>query len=279
MSSDKEAPITEHLAELAYRLRRILLALAVASVAASLLPSNFSLTSYKPLITSLPSAIVELVVPQNITSLDGRTFTVKIMPASPFESFDIMAKTALLLGVLTALPFIAREVWAYIEPALYPHEKALIKKFVGAFTALFIAGAAFGLFIVAPWIMKFMLSLYPIFTPPEYELLIPVGVDEALSFAVGLAIVFGLLFEAPLIVYVLLAYGIVEPEAFSEKTMKAIFVALLVVAAIISPDPSGLTMLLLAAALYLPVYIAVKLGIRAYTARHRDEKAKAVAKS
>ena len=271
MTGDREATIYEHLVELAQRLKRIIVAVAVASIVASAVPAWWEGGGYKPLVTWLPSAIVELVVPANVTSPDGRTYSVKIMPASPFESLDIMAKTAILLGLLTALPYVAREVWAYIEPALYPHEKRLIRRFVAAFTAFFIGGAAFGLFLVAPWIMRFMLSLYPLFSPPEYELIIPVSVDEALSFAVGLAVVFGLLFEAPLIVYVLLAYGVVEPGMFSDKTLKAIFVALLIVSAIISPDPSGLTMLVLAVALYLPVYFAVKLGVRAYERRRRAE--------
>jgi sec-independent protein translocase protein TatC len=265
----KEATIYEHLVELAERLRRIVIAVIVASLVASLFPSDLSLNSYSPLVTRLPMVIVRLVVPVNVTSLDGRTYPVSLMPASPFESLDIAAKTAILLGVLVALPYIAREVWAYVEPALYPHEKMLVKKFTAAFVALFASGAAFGLLLVAPWIMKFMLSLYPLFAPPEYELIIRIGVDEALSFAVGMAFIFGILFEAPLVVYILLAYGVVEPETFSGRTLRIIFVALLIISAMISPDPSGLTMLVLAIILYIPVYVAVKLGMRAYQRRRK----------
>ncbi len=267
----KEATIYEHLVELAVRLRRIVIALVVASVVTSLLPAEPNLTSYSPLVTRLPILIVRLVVPVNVTALDGRTYPVSLMPASPFESLDIAAKTAVLLGALTASPFIAREVWAYVEPALYPHEKALVKRFTAAFVSLFALGAAFGLLVVAPWIMRFMLSLYPLFAPPEYELIIRVGIDEALSFAVGMALIFGILFEAPLVVYVLLAYGVVEPEAFGGRTLKVVFVILLVIAAMISPDPSGLTMLVLALTLYAPVYVAVKLGVRAARRRRQVE--------
>ena len=267
MAEDREAPLKEHLIELGIRLRRSIIAVLVAAVVASFFPVPTSLPSYEPLVAEVPAAIVSIVVPKNITAFNGLTYSVKLMPTSPFESLDIMAKTAVLLGLLAASPYVAREIWGFVEPALYPHEKEAVRRYVSAFVGLFAAGAAFGLFIVAPWIIRFMLALYPLLTPPEYELIIPVSVDEAVSFAVGVSALFGLLFETPLVIYILLAYGIVEPSFFSGDTMKWIFVGLLVVSAIISPDPSGLGMLFIAVTLYLPIHLAVRLGKKAYERR------------
>ncbi len=263
----KEATITEHLVELAVRLRRIIIALLIASVVVSALPAEPSLSPYVPLAARLPAMLVEIVVPKTVRSIDGRIFNVTIMPASPFESLDIMMKAAILLGVIGALPVIAREVWAYIEPALYPHEKAFIKRFFALFLLLFAVGVVFGLFLVAPLIMRFMLSLYPYFAPEGYELIIRVSLDEAISFAVGMAVTFGLLFEIPLIIYYLLAYGIVSPSTFEGDALKYAFLAMLVIGAIISPDPSGIGMLVIAVILYIPFYLAVKLGKKSHEKR------------
>ncbi len=265
--SEKEAPLREHLVELGVRVRRSIIAILVASLLVSIAPSPLSLPAYKPLVMEVPAQIVSIVVPRNITAFDGRNYTVKLMPTTPFESIDIMVKTSILLGLVTASPYVVYEIWGFVEPALYPHEKKLVRRYGAVFVLLFLSGVGFGLLIVVPWIVRFTLSLYPLLTPVGYELIIPVSIDDVIGFTVGVSAVFGILFETPLVVYLLLAYGIVEPSVFSGNTMKLIFVALLVVSAMISPDPSGLGMLALASALYLPIHVAVKLGKRAYEKR------------
>ena len=276
MSSSGEAGETlkEHLVELEIRLRNIIIALLVASAVVSVIPARPSLFPYIPLVARVPAYIVSVVVPKQVTGIDGKVYNVTIMPSSPFESLSLLFYAALLLGFIAASPFIAREVWLFIKPALYPHEQRIVKKYAFLFFLSFLAGSFFGLYIVAPLIMRFMLSLYPYFAPEGYELIIRVSVDEAASFGIEMAIAMGLMAEIPIIVYILLAYGIIDPEMISRDTMKWILVGSLVLGAIISPDPSGIGMLIIGFSIYLPLHIAIMQGKKAYYKRRSENMSK-----
>lgn len=263
-----EAPLWEHVVELGVRLRRMLYAVLILSIVLSVLPANWDFESgvYVPLASYFPSLIIQTVLPKQV-GLFGKTYDVVIMPESPFESLQIILLSALLLGLIGASPIIAREVWAYLEPALYPHEKKMIKKLVFVSVGLFLFGVWLGVYIVAPWTLKITLSIYPFFVPQGYEAIIRVSVSDVVVLAIELALALGIVFQTPLVIYHLLAGGILTPSMFSGESMKIAFVVMLFVGAVISPDPSGLGMIVIALLLYLPFYIAVKLGEKAYYKR------------
>ncbi len=281
---ERESPLWQHIAELVVRLRRILFAMAIAAAVLSLIPVGVvkaiatgsikplmqGPTSYVPLVSALPRMIIEIVVPKKI-SLFGRTYNITIMPTSPMESFDVLFYTVLLLGVLGASPVIAHEIWAYIKPALYPHEVKFIKKAVAIGFICFIVGAYMGLFMIAPWFMRIMLYMYPYFIPTGYAAILRVSVTDALKLGVLMAIAMGLVLEIPPIIYYLLAFRIIDPDIFTGEGMKWAFVASLLVGAVISPDPTGMGMIAIAVTLYVPFYVAVKLGTKAYYKRKEME--------
>ncbi len=261
---DREASIWEHVEELVVRLRRIVIAFFVASAILSILPAPGAkggiLTSYVPLATKLPELIFAHVIPKSFTAFNGKTYNVTIIPSEGFESINVLAEAIFLLGFIGASPVIAKEIWEYIEPALYPHEKKFLKKYFVLFFVAFIFGVFFAIYIVAPLIWLMMLKLYPLYIPLGYPFIPKVGIAEVVSFTLKLAVAFGALFELPLVIYLLLAYGILDPEMFSDQTMKYIFLGTMIIGAIISPDPSGLGMVLIGLSLYLPIHVAVKLG-------------------
>jgi len=277
-SSDKEASLWEHIEELIIRLRKIIIAFIVSAAVFSLIPAGDSGALYVPLITRLPVLIFSHTVPSQIEALDGKVYNVTVMPSSMFESVQIMMQAVLLLGTIGSAPIAAREIWAYIEPALYPHEKAFAKKFIVLFVVSFLFGVVFAIYIVAPLIITMMLKMYPFFVPPEYGFILPVSISDTVGFVLKLAIAFGLLFELPVLLYLLLAYGIVDPEMFGKDTMKYILLGSMILGAIISPDPSGLGMLLIGFSLYLPMHIAITLGKKRGLERRALEEAKAVAR-
>ncbi len=279
----RESPLWEHVRELVVRLRRIVVAVLVSAAILSIIPvglvdalRTFSLEplmteeGYVPLVIVVPKAIVSVVVPRSIMVF-GRTYNVTIMPVSPSESFDVLFYTVLLLGFLGASPVVAHEVWAYIRPALYPHEVKVVKRAVVVSFILFCIGAYMGLFVAAPWFMRITLLVYPYFIPEGYPAILRVSVTEAMKLGVLTALAMGLVLQAPPVVYYLLALGVVDPSMFRGETMKLAFVASLLVGAAISPDPTGLGMLAIALTLYIPFYIAVKLGIRANRKRRMLE--------
>ncbi|MET1101629.1 MAG: twin-arginine translocase subunit TatC [Pyrodictiaceae archaeon] len=270
MTKDREAPLQEHLTELAIRLRRILIAIGLSAAILSALPAGFNGPVYVPLISKLPALLVSITVPKQIKTLDGKVYNVTIMPSGAFESLSILFYAAILMGVIGASPVIAREIWGFIEPALYPHEKRFVKRYVPLFVISFIAGSMLGIFLAAPLIMRLTLSLYPYFVPQGYPVIIKVGIDEAVSFAIEMAIAMGLIAESPIIAYLLLAYGIIDPGMIGKDTMKYIFLGSMVLGAIISPDPSGIGMIVIGLSIYLPLHIAIKLGIKAYHRRKEE---------
>ncbi|AEM39284.1 Sec-independent periplasmic protein translocase [Pyrolobus fumarii 1A] len=223
----------------------------------SLLPLPFTI-SWTPLVVKVPEAIVSVVVPQEVY-VAGKTYRVVLMPTGAFEAFEIILFSALLLGVVLASPIIVREIWAYVEPALYPHEKELIKKYGFFFTLLFLFGIALAIFVIAPLTYRVTLSLYPFFIPSDYNVIIKVSVAEVLKFTVELAIATGLIFETPLVIYILIVHGILEPDTV-ERNLKYVFLGAMILGAIISPDPSGLGMVIIDLTIYLPIHLAVKMA-------------------
>jgi len=267
-----EAPLWDHIVELSIRLRRILYAILISSIVLSILPANWDFNSgvYVPLVSYFPSLIIQTVLPKQV-GLFGKTYNVVIMPESPFETFQIIFLSAFLLGLIGASPVVAREVWAYLEPALYPHEKKMIKRLVVVSIGLFLFGIWLAVYIVAPWTLRITLSIYPFFVPQDYEAIIRVSVSDVVVLTIELALALGIVFQVPLIMYYLLAGGVLDPSIFSKESMKIAFVVMLFIGAVISPDPSGLGMIAIAMLLYLPFYIAVKLGEKAYYKRVLQE--------
>lgn len=318
----REATLWEHIEELAIRLRRIVIAFFVSAAVLSLVPAGGGESLYVPLVARLPMLIFQHVVPPYVEAFDGKTYKVLPIPMSSFESINILAQAIILLGLLGASPVIARELWAYIEPALYPHEKAFAKKYVFLFVLSFIVGVFFGMGVIAPFIQLTVLKLYPVYIPEAYKtgpspftnpgssgensltlvvtimpftpllvkiipltslnplgkielasIPITVSIGEVVSFTLMIGLVFGLLFELPVIIYLLLAYGILDPGLFTKETMKYIFLGTVIVGIIVSPDPTGLGALAIGLSLYLPLHVAVALGKKKAAKRARGEEA------
>ncbi len=328
--TDREASIREHLEELVVRLRRIIVAVLVASAILSVIPApGGSLLGYEPLAAALPKLIFSHVVPPVIEAFDGKVYRVLPISSDAFESITLLAQAIFILGFLGASPVIAKELWEYIEPALYEHEKRFAKRYITLFILAFAFGFFFGVYIVAPLIEQLVLKLYPLYIPPEYKeawnslspvpppggnttlslvvyilpfgpvlvQLIPLGVSagstvlkdismvplrvsigEVVSFALKLGLTFGLLFEVPIVLYLLLSRGVLDPDLFNRETMKYIFIGSMVLGAIISPDPSGIGMVLIGLTLYAPMHIAIHLGKKRALERRLLEEAEAVAR-
>ncbi|MEB3773362.1 MAG: twin-arginine translocase subunit TatC [Desulfurococcales archaeon] len=249
--------------ELAVRVRRIAFAVIVSTLVLSFIP--IKLDPYVPAVNLLPTLLIKHAVPETITFM-GRTYEVKLAQFNPFAGFNVLFKSALLLGILGASPVIVREVFEYIKPALYPHEERAIRKYSIAAFLLFAAGVLLAYYVVIPIAFRFMF-LTSLMVAGEEGLVAFADIEKLFTLAVQLILATGILFEVPLLTYMLLSTGILEPGFFSGDRMKYAFVASLVLGALISPDPSGLGMLVIAVPYYLLFYTAVKLGTRSYVKR------------
>jgi sec-independent protein translocase protein TatC len=142
------------------------------------------------------------------------------------------------LGIVMASPIVLYQVWLFVAPALYKHERSAITGFMFSTVFLFLAGIAFGYFVTLPYMLKFLVNfqgnagpIAPMITVNEYF-------DLVLMVLLGL----GLVFELPILIFFLSLFGIVTPKFLWHNFRYAILV-ISVVAAIITPSPDAGTML------------------------------------
>lgn len=220
-----------HLVELRTRLVR-----AVAGVLLIFIglvywaPDIFNLFA-RPLLDSLPSGGKMIV-----TDVTG--------------SFFVPMKVTMLVAFLIALPWVLYQVWQFVAPGLYHHEKKLIMPLVTSSYVLFLCGVAFAYFLVFPTVFHFMASYN---APLGAEM--STDIDKYLGFAMTTFLAFGITFEVPVIVIVLVRFGVVELEKL-KQIRPYIIVGAFVIAAVVTP-PDVLSQLLLA----IPLIALYELGL------------------
>lgn len=212
MSEDK-LTLLEHIQELRKRLFRAIIALIVGATIGSLITN--------PAIRILVSPLREA----------------DVIVLSPTEAPVIYFKMALFLGFVIALPYIAYQIYAFVRPGLYPKEKKIFLLAVPTVFILFMLGATFTLTILIPFSIPVLMGFLQEVVTPTYSL------EQYLSFVTTLLFWMGLLFQTPLVIYILARVGIVEPKTLKQARKVIIFLAALV-AAVITPTTDPVTMLL-----------------------------------
>jgi len=180
-------------------------------------------------------------------------------------SFFVPMKVTMLVAFIIALPVVMYQLWAFIAPGLYLHERKLILPLVVSSYTLFIIGMAFAYFLVFPTVFKFMASYN---APLGAEM--STDIDNYLSFAMTTFLAFGITFEVPVIVVVLVRMGMV-PLAKLKEIRPYVIVGAFVISAVVTP-PDVLSQLLLA----VPMMLLYELGLlvaRFYVPKPSDEDA------
>ena len=182
-------------------------------------------------------------------------------------SFFVPMKVTMLVAFLIALPVVMYQLWAFIAPGLYMHERKLILPLVVSSYTLFIVGMAFAYFLVFPTVFKFMASYN---APLGAEM--STDIDNYLSFAMTTFLAFGITFEVPVVVVVLVRMGMVTLAKLREIRPYVIVVAF-VISAVVTP-PDVLSQLLLA----VPMPLLYELGLliaRFYVPKPSEDEASA----
>lgn len=167
----------------------------------------------------------------------------------PLEVFVLQIKLALLISFVAAFPYIIKKLWDFILPALYENERKFIGHGVLISTFLFILGIVFCFYTILPMIIKFGIS----FAGENIHALF--GVTNVINLTLWLCFAFGLMFQVPLITYILIKFNVISYETISSKRPYVI-VALLVFSALLTP-PDVLSQLLL----FIPTYLLFELGL------------------
>ena len=168
---------------------------------------------------------------------------------SPVEVFIIQIKLAVILDVIVCFPYIAKKIWNFLLPALYEHERKLIKSVVLISSLLFLCGILFCIFIILPWIIKFGIS----FSTANIQAVF--GISNIVTVALWLSVAFGVMFQMPIITYYLIKSGIISYQSISEKR-RYVIVILLIVAAILTP-PDVVSQIML----FIPTYLLFEAGL------------------
>lgn len=170
---------------------------------------------------------------------------------SPMEVFILQIKIAVVLDILVCFPYIAKQIWMFLLPALYEHERKFIKSIVLTSGSLFIIGVLFCIFFILPLIINFGMS----FSSADIKAVF--GISNIISTALWLSVVFGLMFQFPLITFSLIRSGIVSYETIKDKR-PYICVGMLIIAALLTP-PDIVSQLML----FAPTYLLFELGLQA----------------
>ena len=227
---DAEQPFVYHLIELRDRLLRIVLVVAVVFLA--LLPfSNLLFSSLSgPLISRLP---------------EGSSM-IAIEVTSPFL---IPFKLTLVLALFIAMPFVLYQLWAFVAPGLYQHERRLVLPLLASSIVLFFAGAAFAYFVVFPLIFAFFTS-----TAPE-GVSVMTDISRYLDFVLTLFFAFGAAFEVPVVTVLLVWTGVVTQDGLRQKRPYIIVIAFVIGMVLTPPDIISQTLLA------VPMWLLFEVGL------------------
>lgn len=157
---------------------------------------------------------------------------------APTDKFIAHLKVSIFAGVLCTAPIWLYQIWRFVAPALYSKEKKYTLAFLVSGTALFLGGVAFSYYGVMPMALKYLLGFGGTQDQPM------ITIDQYLSFFLTMNLMFGLVFELPLIIVILGMLDIVSARFLKEKRRYAL-VGLSVVAAIFTPGPDLLSMILM----------------------------------
>jgi sec-independent protein translocase protein TatC len=227
-----EAPFVSHLVELRDRLIRALIAIVVCFAALAFWPG--------------PAGLYDLLAAPMVAHLPEGA---KLIATNVISPILVPLKITLMAAFMVALPVVLYQVWAFVAPGLYSHEKKLVLPLVISSTILFLLGVAFCYFLVIPGMSKFIQAFAPsaITAAPDIE--------QYFGFVLTLFLVFGIAFEVPVAVIVLVRIGVVTIEQL--KKFRGYFVvAAFIIAAVVTP-PDVISQLALA----VPMCILYEIGI------------------
>jgi len=243
----------DHLVELRKRLISSLLAVGVGMVVGLLVAKRF----------------VNFIIGPMQQALRANHLEDKLYYTSPAGYISLIINLGLYLGIVLAMPWVLYQIWLFVAPGLYKHERRAVASFILSAMFLFLCGIAFGYFVMIPQVLTFVVGfandgpIKPLISINEYF-------DLILIVLIGL----GVIFELPVVVFILSVFGIVTPR-FLLKNFRYAMLLITVAAAIVTPTPDATTMLMFMAPMILLYFV----GVFVSYAVVRRKRARAMAES
>lgn len=232
---EREYSLIEHLSDLRKRLMRAAIGVGLVSFATFAVSKDILGLLKQPMLRALegiPGAKAEFIV------------------IAPAEYFIAQLKAAVVASVFLAMPWILYQLWLFIAPGLYANERRYVLGFVWAGTFFFCAGGAFAYQLVFPGMFRFFIE-----QTLEAGVAMQLSVAEHFTFSLKLLLAFGLVFEAPVVVFILSIAGIVNPKTLGKYRAYVVVVAFVLGAVLTPPDVLSQTLLA------FPLVVLFELGL------------------
>jgi sec-independent protein translocase protein TatC len=185
----------------------------------------------------------------------------KMTMTHPTDALDLFIKTSLVFGAIFASPFILYQVWLFISPGMYAHEKKYVWPFMTATVTLFLAGAWFGYRYVLPGAMVVLIQDFG----KNFSHMITI--EDYTGFFLAVILGLGITFELPILIFFLSLFGIVDAK-FLLKHIRYAILAIFLISAIICPLPDPISMCLFAS----PMLVLYLLGVGVAFFVHPDRR-------
>ena len=225
-----EGTLVSHLLELRDRLLRSVIAVVVCFVPLAFFQNELFTLIAKPLIDQLPEG----------TSL---------IATSVVSPFMAPLKLSLILALFIAMPFVLYQIWGFVAPGLYKRERRFALPLIVSSIVLFYTGVAFAYYVVFPLMFKFLAST----TPVGVKMMTDIA--QYLDFVLLLFLAFGIAFEMPVAVVLLVATGLVKLEVLT-RNRGYVILGIFIIAAFLTP-PDAVSQSFMA----IPMYLLYELGI------------------
>jgi sec-independent protein translocase protein TatC len=212
----------EHLVELRKRLINSLLSVVVGAAVGWFIAPHFISAMTKPMTKALAE-----------NGLDPH-----LIVTHPAGYLNLLITTSIYIGIVIASPWVLYQIWLFVAPALYKHERSAITGFLFSTVFLFLAGISFGYFISLPYVLRFLVKISlqgPVRLLPD--------VNEYFDLTLLILLGLGLVFELPVLIFFLSLFGIVTPQ-FLIKNFRYALLVITILAAVLTPTPDALTMVL-----------------------------------
>jgi sec-independent protein translocase protein TatC len=225
-----EGTLVSHLLELRQRLLRVFIAVMIAFIPCAVYANRLFDLLAKPLVAKLPPG--QKLIATTVTA----TFTAPL-------------KLAFIVGLLVAMPYVLYQVWAFVAPGLYRREKRFATPLLISSILLFYLGVAFAYFVIFPLVFRFFIAT----TPHNVQLM--ADINNYLSFVLHLFVAFGVAFETPVAVVLLVLTNLLSLDKLRKARGYVLIIVFVIAAALTPPDVLSQT------AMAVPMYLLYEGGI------------------
>lgn len=175
----------------------------------------------------------------------------KIINTEMAGQFTLQMNSSMIIGIVLGFPYLLWELWRFVKPALHENERKSASGFVLYATLLFVLGILFGYYIISPLSVNFLAN----YTVSEY-IVNTITIDSYLSTVATLTLGTGIIFELPIVIYILSKLGIMTPT-FMRNSRRYATVIILIIAAVVTPTPDLFTMFTVSVPLFLLYEISI----------------------